>query len=109
MRNDWHSSPPLGVVFLSLAAPKALATDYAIGSDAESINVDQAIHPGQTVTLPVFGIYNKGTKPANYEMAVVAVGKDDGLDTSWVAVRPAHLQPRPGRSHKIKVTVLRFL
>ena len=90
---------------LSISAPMASATDYAIGSDAESIKVNQAIHPGQTVTLPAFGIYNKGTKSANYEMAVVAAGKTGGIDPSWVTFTPRTFSLAPGGTTKIQVTV----
>ena len=96
----------VAMVFLSVPSATAWATDYAVGSDAASIKVDQAIQPGQTVTLPVFGIYNKGTKPANYEMTAVAVGKTDGIDPSWVKFDPRTFGLNPGGVTKVKVTVL---
>ena len=95
----------LAMVFLCLAAPMASATDYAIGSDAESITVDQAIHPGQTVTLPVFGIYNKGAKPVGYEMSVVAIGKTGGVDASWVQFSPRTFSLDPGGVKKVNVAI----
>ncbi len=94
------------VVLLSLAAPRASASDYVIASDAESITVDQAIHPGQTVTLPAFGIYNKGTKRADYEMVVVAVDKAGGLDATWVEFSPRTFSLDPGGVSKISASVV---
>jgi hypothetical protein len=94
------------VVLLSMAAPEAWASDYVIASDAESITVDQAIHPGQTVTLPSFGIYNKGTKRADYEMVVVAVDKAGGLDATWVEFSPRTFSLDPGGVSKISATVV---
>ncbi len=95
----------IAAALLLLAGSTASASDYAIGSDAKSITVDQAIHPGQTVKLPVFGIYNKGTKQASYEMAVVAVGKADAVDSSWVDFSPRTFSLDPGAVTKVTVTV----
>jgi hypothetical protein len=95
----------VAVVFLSLGAQTAAASEYVIASDAESITVDQAIHPGQKVTLPVFGIYNKGTKRADYEMVVVAVDKAGGIDPSWVEFDQRTFGLDPGGVSKITATV----
>ena len=95
----------IAMVFLSASVASASATDYAIGSDAKSIKVDQAIHPGQTVTLPAFGIYNKGTKPADYVMAVVAAGKTDGINPSWITFSPRTFSLDPGGAAKVQATV----
>ena len=88
-----------------VSASTATATDYAVASDAKRITVDQAIHPGQTVTLPSFGIYNKGTKPANYRMAVVAIGAQGGIDPSWVSFEPKDFSLQPGGMSKVTATI----
>ena len=95
----------LGVVLFCLPASTASASDYAIGSDAKSITVDQAVHPGQSVTLPSFGIYNNGTKPANYQMTVVSVGAKDRLDPSWVTLEPKEFSLEPGGKSTITATI----
>jgi hypothetical protein len=93
------------MLVLCLFAAKAQAADYVVGSDAESITVDQAIHPGQTVRLPTFGIYNRGTKDADYQMTVVVVGKDGGLDASWVSFSPSTFALGSGGAKKISASI----
>ena len=83
----------------------ATATDYAVASDAKRITVDQTIQPGQAVTLPSFGIYNKGTKPANYQMSVVAISAQGGIDPSWVSFQPKDFSLQPGGMSKITATI----
>jgi len=95
----------LALVLTSASVSTALATDYAVGSDAKRITVDQAVHPGQSVALPAFGIYNKGTKAASYEMTVVAIGAKDGLAASWVSFDPQEFQLEPGEQSRITATI----
>ena len=95
----------VGMTFLCLPLSTSSATDYSIGSDARSITVDQALHPGQTVTLPDFGIYNQGTKPADYQMAVVALSADGGIDPSWVGFQPEEFSLQPGEMSRITASI----
>jgi len=98
-------SAAVAVAFVLWTGAAASATDHVIASDAESITVDQAIEPGQSVTLPVFGIYNKGTMPADYEMVVVAIASAQGVDASWVDFSPRTFSLDPGGVGRITATV----
>jgi hypothetical protein len=95
----------LGLILLCAFASTAFATDYAVGSDAKRITVDQAVHPGQRVTLPSFGIYNQGTKPAHYQMTVVAIDGAEGIDPTWVSFEPKEFSLQPGEVSRITATI----
>lgn len=98
--------PTIVVMALLLGGGSAAsATDQVIASDAESITVDQAVESGQSVTLPAFGIYNKGTSRADYEMVVVAIGGTHGVDPLWVEFNPHTFSLDPGGVTNITTTV----
>jgi hypothetical protein len=98
-------SAAVAVAFLLWAGTAASATDQVIASDAESITVDEAIGPGQSVTLPVFGIYNKGTSRADYEMVAVAIDSTQRVDASWVDFDPRTFSLGPGGVGRITTTI----
>jgi len=82
-----------------------MAADYALGCDAQSIEMNETVHPGQTFVLPSFKLYNKGTVPATYEMTVVPDGETNALDASWVEFTPRTFSLDPQMAGEVIVRI----